>query len=61
MLFFTGLDEEGGIWEISPNIVEYILYGPSKADRIWLWVSYKKIPTYPIFYLLKEDYILRIL
>ena len=24
--------------------------------RIWLWVHYKKIPAYPIFYLLKGDY-----
>ena len=24
--------------------------------RIWLWVYYDKIPIYPRFYLLKEDY-----
>ena len=27
-----------------------------QVDRIWLWVSYKKIFIYPIFYLLKGDY-----
>ena len=26
-----------------------------EADRIWLWVSYNKIPMYSIFYLLKGD------
>ena len=26
---------------------------PPQADRIWLWVYYKQIPIYPIFYLLK--------
>ena len=33
-------------------------YSPPKVDRIWLWVHYEKIPIYPIFYLLKGDYIL---
>ena len=28
------------------------------VDRIWLWVYYNKIPMYPIFYLLKGDYVL---
>ena len=31
-------------------------YSPPEIDRIWLWVCYKKIPKYPIFYLLKGDY-----
>ena len=31
-------------------------YSPPLVDRIWLWVYYNKIPIYPIFYLLKEDY-----
>ena len=28
-------------------------YSPPEVDRIWLWVYHSKIPTYPIFYLLK--------
>ena len=32
------------------------LYSPPQVDRIWLWVHYKKIPKYPIFYLLKGDH-----
>ena len=30
---------------------------PPYVDRIWLWVYNNKIPMYPIFYLLKGDYI----
>ena len=32
------------------------VYSPPYVDRIWLWVIHDKIPIYPIFYLLKEDY-----
>ena len=28
----------------------------TQIDRIWLWVCYIKSPIYPIFYLLKGDY-----
>ena len=31
---------------------EKILYSPPLVDRVW----YNKIPIYPIFYVLKEDY-----
>ena len=31
-------------------------YSPPQVDRIWIWVSYNKIPIYPIFYLLKGGY-----
>ena len=31
------------------------VYGPPQVDRILLWAYYNKIPTYPIFYLLKRD------
>ena len=31
-------------------------YSPPATDRIWLWVHHLKIPIYPIFYLLKGDY-----
>ena len=31
-------------------------YSPPEVDRILLWVCYKKIPIYPIFYLLNGDY-----
>ena len=31
-------------------------YSSPSVDRIWLWVNVKKIPIYPIFYLLKGGY-----
>ena len=31
-------------------------YSFPQVDRIWFWVYFKKIPIYPIFYLLKGDY-----
>ena len=33
-------------------------HSPPQVDRIWLGVYYSKIPIYPIFYLLKGDYML---
>ena len=33
-------------------------YGRPEVDRIWLWVYFNKIRIYPIFYLLKGDYML---
>ena len=33
-----------------------MIYSPPEVGRIWLWVDYNKIPIYPIFYLLKGDY-----
>ena len=33
-------------------------YGPPEVDRIWLWVYYNKVPIYPIFYLLKGNYMI---
>ena len=51
-------------WEL-PNVLKILLvnepadgkdYSPPEVDRTWLWVYYKKIPIYPIFYLLKADY-----
>ena len=35
----------------------FIGSSPPYVDRIWLWVYYKMIPLYPIFYLLVGDYI----
>ena len=32
------------------------IYSPAQVDRIWLWVCYRKIPIYPIFYQLKGGY-----
>ena len=37
-------------------VVSIGAYSPPQVDRIWLRVYYKKIPIYPIFYLLKGDY-----
>ena len=33
-------------------------YNPPQVNGIWLWVYYNKIAVYPIFYLLKGDYII---
>ena len=30
-------------------------YNAPYVDRIWLWVYHNKVPTYPIFHLLKGD------
>ena len=43
-----------------PRGLEFRVYSPPQVDRIWLWVYYNKIPIYPIFYLLKGDYRLRV-
>ena len=40
-----------------PLVVSLSPIVPRLVDRIWLWVYYNKIPIYPIFYLLKGDYI----
>ena len=32
------------------------VYSPPEINTVWLWLYYKKIPIYPIFYLLKGDY-----
>ena len=32
-------------------------YSPPYVDRIWLRLYYNKIPIYPVFYLIKGDYI----
>ena len=31
-----------------------------QVDRIWLWIYSNTIPIYPIFYLLKGDYRVRV-
>ena len=33
-----------------------LTYSPPSVDRIWLWVYQNKIRIYPIFSLLKVDY-----
>ena len=35
----------------------FCIFSHPEVDRIWLWVYFNKIPIYPIFYLLKGDYI----
>ena len=35
-------------------------HSPPQVDRIWPWVCYNKIFIYPIFYLLKGDYMVRV-
>ena len=39
-------------WTTSKNLREAFV---KVLNRIWLWVSYNKIPIYPIFYLLKGN------
>ena len=33
-----------------------LTYSPPSVDRIWLWIYQNKIPIYPLFSLLKGDY-----
>ena len=36
--------------------IGFRVYSPPEIERIWLWVYYNEITTYPMFYLFKEDY-----